>query len=222
LNILIKHIGMRKKSGFIISIIFLVITGICSLSYGQEAGSITDPRDGKVYKTVKIGDQVWMGENLAFKTSDGWSVYEDISDYVKTYGYLYTWAAATKACPDGWRLPSMQDWWFLSNTLGGDTEAGGKLKQEGTSSWKNPNTGATNSSGFTALPSGRSGDKGREYIGTTAYFWTNVDDDDVTSWCGVLYSSRGDLALIPIEKKNGFSVRCIKNSGKAEKVFDFW
>lgn len=120
---------MRKKSELIFSIIFFIVTAICSLSYGQEAGSITDPRDGKVYKTVKIGDQVWMGENLAFKTSDGWSVYEDISDYVKTHGYLYTWTAATKACPDGWRLPSMQDWWFLSNSLGGDTESGGKLKQ---------------------------------------------------------------------------------------------
>lgn len=212
---------MRKKSSVLITIISIV-TGICFSTYGQEAGSVTDPRDGKVYKTVKIGDQVWMGENLAFKTSDGWSVYEGISDYVKTHGYLYTWEAATKACPDGWRLPSMQDWWFLSNGLGGDGESGGKLKQAGTSLWKNPNTGATNSSGFTALPSGRSGDKALEFIGTTAFFWTNVDDDDVTTWCGALYSSRGDLALYPIEKKNGFSVRCIKNSGKADKVFDFW
>jgi uncharacterized protein (TIGR02145 family) len=212
---------MRKKSSVLITIISIV-TGICFCAYGQETGSFTDTRDGKVYKTVKIGDQVWMGENLAFKTSDGWSVYEDISDYVKTHGYLYTWTAATKACPDGWRLPSMQDWWFLSNGLGGDGEAGGKLKQEGTSSWKSPNTGATNSSGFTALPSGRNGDRAREYIGTTTCFWTNVDDDDVTSWCGALYSSRGDLALYPVEKKNGFSVRCIKNSGNADKVFDFW
>jgi uncharacterized protein (TIGR02145 family) len=212
---------MRKKSSVLITIIYIV-TSICFCTYAQEAGSMTDSRDGKVYKTVKIGDQVWMGENLAFKASEGWSVYEDISDYVKTHGYLYTWKAATNACPDGWRLPSMQDWWFLSNGLGGDEESGGKLKQEGTSSWKNPNTGATNSSGFTALPSGRSGDGAKEFIGTTTYFWTNVDDDDVTSWCGALYSSRRDLALYPVEKKNGFSVRCIKNSGGAEKVFDFW
>ena len=212
---------MRKKSIVLITILSIV-TGTCFCTYGQEAGSITDPRDSKVYKTVKIGDQVWMGENLAFKTPDGWSVYEDISDYVKTHGYLYTWEAATKACPDGWRLPSMQDWWNLSNGLGGDEEAGGKLKQAGTSSWKDPNTGATNSSGFTALSSGRSGDKAMEEIGNTTFFWTNVDDDDVTSWCGALYSSKGDLALYPVEKKNGFSVRCIKNSGRADKVFEFW
>lgn len=190
--------------------------------YGQEEGSVTDARDGKVYKTVKIGDQVWMAENLAFKTPEGCSVYESVPDYVKSHGYLYTWQAATKACPEGWRLPSMQDWWNLSNGLGGDEQSGGKLKQAGTSEWKSPNTDATNSSGFTALPSGRSGDQAMEDFGYKAFFWTNVDDDDATSWCGALYSSRGDLALYPVEKKNGYSVRCIKNSGRADKVFDFW
>ena len=212
---------MRKKSIVFITILSIV-TGNCLCSYGQEAGSITDPRDGTVYKTVKIGDQVWLGENLAFKTPDGWSVYEDISDYVKKFGYLYTWEAAAIACPVGWRLPSMQDWWSLSKSLGGDEIAGGKLKEAGTSSWKDPNTGATNSSGFAALPGGRRGDKDMKYIGTSTFFWTNVDDDDATSWCGALSSSSEDLALSPVEKKNGFSVRCIKNSGRADKVFEFW
>ena len=210
-----------KKSILLISVISFVTT-VYSFTYGQETGSMTDPRDGRVYKTVKIDAQIWMAENLAYKTESGCSVYDDVRDYLKTHGYLYTWETATKACPEGWRLPSMQDWWFLSNFLGGDEVSGGKLKQTGTTSWESPNTGATNSSGFTALSSGRSGDKAMEHIGKTTFFWTNVDDDDATSWCGVLYSSRGDLALIPIEKKNGFSVRCIKNSGGNEKVFDFW
>ena len=212
---------MMKKSILLISVVYIV-TAVYSFTYGQETGSMTDPRDGRVYKTVKIDAQIWMAENLAFKTESGCSVYDDVKDYLKTHGYLYTWETATKACPEGWRLPSMQDWWFLSNFLGGDEVSGGKLKQTGTTSWESPNTGATNSSGFTALSSGRSGDKAMEHIGKTTFFWTNVDDDDATSWCGVLYSSRGDLALIPIEKKNGFSVRCIKNSGGNEKVFDFW
>jgi uncharacterized protein (TIGR02145 family) len=209
---------MRKKYIVLITI-FSIVTGIC---FGQESASITDPRDGKVYKTVKIGDQVWMAENLAFKTSDGWSVYEDISNYVKVHGYLYTWEAATKACPDGWHLPSMQDWWSLSSSLGGDEFAGGKLKKTGTSYWNDPNTGATNSSGFTALPAGRSGDRNKEYIGNAAFFWTNVDDDDATSWCGALSSSKEDIAFYPLEKKNSLSVRCIKNSGKADVIFEFW
>ena len=212
---------MKKKSFFLISVVYIV-TAVYSFTYGQETGSMTDPRDGKVYKTIKIDAQIWMAENLAFKTESGCSVYDDVEDYLKTHGYLYTWEAATKACPDGWRLPSMQDWWFLSNFLGGDEVSGGKLKQTGTTSWESPNTGATNSSGFTALSSGRSGDTAREHIGKTTFFWTNVDDDDATSWCGALYSSRGDLSLYPVEKKNGFSVRCLKNSAGNEKVFDFW
>lgn len=212
---------MKKKSILLISVVYIV-AAVYSFTYGQEAGSMTDPRDGRVYKIVKIDDREWMAENLAFKTESGCSVYENVKDYLKTHGYLYTWEAATKACPDGWHLPSMQDWWYLSNFLGGDEQSGGKLKQAGTTSWGSPNTGATNSSGFTALASGRSGDKAMEHIGKTAFFWTNVDDDDATSWCGALYHNRADLALIPIEKKNGYSVRCIKNSANTEKVFDFW
>lgn len=212
---------MKRKSKFLITIIFL-ITGIYFCAYGQETGSFTDARDGKVYKTVKINDQVWMGENLAFKTASGCSVYDNVSDYLKIHGYLYTWEAATKSCPDGWHLPSMQNWWYLSNFLGGDEQAGGKLKQTGTTTWKSPNTGATNSSGFTALSSGRSGDKTMEFIGNSTYFWTNVDDDDVTSWCGALNSYNGELSFHPVNKKDGYSVRCIKNSGQNEKAFDFW
>lgn len=212
---------MKNKRNSLITIVF-IITSVCFCTYGQEAGSFTDDRDGKVYKTVKIDDQVWMGENLAFKTESGYWVYDDIKDYVKTHGYLYSWQAATKACPAGWRLPSMQDWWYLSNYLGGDDQSGGKLKETGTASWKSPNTDATNSSGFTALSSGRSGDKNMEHIGNVTFFWTNVDDDDVTSWCAALYSSKGELSLFPTDKKDGYSVRCIKISDKAKATFDFW
>jgi uncharacterized protein (TIGR02145 family) len=212
---------MRRKFRFLITIVYF-ITGICFYTYAQEAGSITDARDGKVYKTVKIDEQVWMGENLAFKAESGCWVYDDIKDYAKTHGYLYSWETATKACPDGWHLPSMQDWWFLSNYLGGDEASGGKLKEKGTTSWKSPNAGATNSSGFSALSSGRSDDKNMEYIGKKTFFWTNVDDDDATSWCAELDYSHGELSLYPTDKKNGYSVRCIKNSDKAQEVFEFW
>jgi len=212
---------MKKESSLLITLVY-IITGICSCTYGQETGSFTDARDGKVYKTVKIDDQEWMGENLAFKTESGCWVYDNIKDYVQTHGYLYSWETATKVCPDGWRLPSMQDWWYLSTYLGGDDPSGGKLKETGTSSWKSPNTGATNSSGFTALSSGRSGDKALEYIGYKTFFWTSEDDDDYNSWCRGLDSSKGEFFLYQVEKKNGYSVRCIKKSDKVQEVFDFW
>ncbi len=212
---------MKKRSGPLITVVY-ILTGIFYCSYAQETGSFTDARDGKVYKTVKIDDQVWMAENLAFKAESGCMVYDNIKDYVNTHGYLYTWQTAMEACPDGWHLPSMQDWWFLSNFLGGDDQSGGKLKQRGTTSWKGPNTAATNSSGFTALPSGRAGDTNMEFIGVKTFFWTNVDDDDVTSWCGELSSSTGALSLYPVDKSDGYSVRCIKDSDKQGENFDFW
>ncbi len=200
-----------KKISFLLIATFYFTAGICTYSYAQETGSFTDKRDGKVYKTVKIGDQWWMAENLAFKTENGCWVYEDIKDYVKTHGYLYSWEVAIKACPDGWHLPSMQDWWNLSNFLGGDDPAGGKLKETGTNSWKSPNTGATNSSGFTALSSGRSGDKTMGYIGYMTFFWTSEDEGDESGICRALYSSKGELSLYGVEKKDGYSVRCLKD-----------
>ncbi len=196
--------------------------GIGQSAYAQEAGSLSDPRDGKVYKTVNINNQLWMGENLAFKLENGCTVYDDVKDYVKTHGYLYTWEAAIQACPSGWHLPSMQDWWYLSGYLGGDAVAGGKMKQGGNSGWKSPNAGATNSSGFTALSSGRGGDKSKEHFGSATFFWTNVDDDDATSWCAALYFDREALLLFPANKKDSYSVRCIKNSDQVEKAVDFW
>jgi len=212
---------MRKKFYLLITVVY-IFTGIYAFTYGQETGSFTDTRDDKVYLTVKIDDQVWMSENLAFKTESGCFVYDNIKDYAETHGYLYTWEAATEACPDGWHLPNVQDFWYLSNYLGGDEVSGGKLKATGTTSWKGPNTGSTNSSGFTALSSGRSGDKANEYIGDMTFFWTSIDDDDVTSWCGALYSTKAELSLFPTEKSDGYSVRCLKNSDKDEETFDFW
>lgn len=212
---------MKKKINFSIIILF-IITAFCSFAFGQVTESFTDPRDGKVYKTVKINDQVWMAENLAFKIEGESWTYDEVKDYAETHGYLYNWSAATKACPDGWRLPSMQDWWYLSNFLGGDEVSGGKLKETGTDSWKGPNTGATNSSGFTALPSGRNGDKNMELLGTMAYFWTNVDDDDLTSWCAELSSSSVGLTFNPADKREGYSVRCIQSSANTQERFDFW
>lgn len=212
---------MRMKSSFLIVAIY-VFSSVLYCTYGQETNSFTDTRDGKVYKTVKIDDQVWMGENLAFKAEGGCWVYDEVRDYATTHGYLYSWETASKACPAGWRLPSMQDWWYLSNFLGGDDQAGGKLKATGTTSWKSPNARATNSSGFTALGSGRSGDRNLEYLGTAAFFWTNADDDDAISWCAALSSDHGELSFEQTEKRNGYSVRCIMITDKNQKGFDFW
>ena len=123
-------------------------------------GNFTDPRDGKVYKTVTLGSQEWMAENLAYEPSSGnyWSYNNDNSN-VETYGFLYDWQTALAVCPTGWHLPSDEEWTELAKYLGGVFVAGGKLKatgtiEAGTGLWYAPNTDATNETGFSALPGG--------------------------------------------------------------------
>jgi uncharacterized protein (TIGR02145 family) len=114
------------------------------------AQTFTDKRDGKTYRTVKIGKQTWMAENLNYKTDSSWCYDNDTSN-CKKYGRLYDWNAAMKACPAGWRLPDTSDWNKLVIAAGGtagQSETGAQnLKSQ---SWDN----GTNSLGFSALPGG--------------------------------------------------------------------
>ena len=155
----------------------------------------TDP-DGNVYRTLKIGDQVWFTENLrTTKYSDGSSIahvtdnaqwdalvtggycwFENNNIYEIPYGKLYNWYAVDdqrSLCPVGWRIPTVADFNTLIEYLGGTDLAGGKLKQEGTETWSDPNTGATNSSGFTAVGSGNRGSSGTwtPFFGYYTTFW---------------------------------------------------
>src|SRR5690554_1847166 len=136
------------------------------------SGTFIDSRDGNEYNWVQIGDQVWMVENLKYLPSvvgpgtgsqttphyyvygyDGTNVADaKATDNYATYGVLYNWTTAMNACPDGWHLPSDAEWTELTDYLGGESVAGGKLKETGTTHWASPNTGATNETGFTALP----------------------------------------------------------------------
>jgi uncharacterized protein (TIGR02145 family) len=115
-------------------------------------GFFIDERDGKKYKTIKIGDQIWMAENLAFKTKAGCWAYNDDENNANIYGYLYDWDTAKNVCPAGWHLPNDAEWTKLIDYLGGESVAYDKLIS--TIGWKSPNTGASNSSGFNAMPSG--------------------------------------------------------------------
>ncbi|MEX2593319.1 MAG: fibrobacter succinogenes major paralogous domain-containing protein [Anditalea sp.] len=116
-----------------------------------ETGTFTDPRDGQVYKTVQIGIHTWMAENLNYEPEYSWCYGEDPANCEK-YGRLYSWNTALTVCPDGWHLPSRAEWEILAHYLGGWEIAGGKMKS--TTGWDPPNTGATNESGFSALPGG--------------------------------------------------------------------
>jgi uncharacterized protein (TIGR02145 family) len=144
---------MRHKKFKLIALLLLGF-GLMGLQ-GQTPGTITDSRDGKVYEIVRIGEQVWMAENLAYKpTSGNYWAYDDNSDNIAVYGYLYDWETAKKVCPTGWHLPSYAEWAKLTDYLGGEGVAGGKLRETGITHWNSPNEEATNETGFTALPGG--------------------------------------------------------------------
>ncbi|HRZ42027.1 MAG TPA: fibrobacter succinogenes major paralogous domain-containing protein [Bacteroidales bacterium] len=217
-----------------------VITGSIGCAKDGQLGNLKD-FEGNVYKTIVIGEQTWMAENL--KTThygdgtevDGVKAYQNKEDNVATYGRLYTFDAATRnsetdkkgrirgVCPKGWHIPTDADWKVLEKFLGmadadldliawrGSAE-GGMLKEEGTAHWATPNTDATNSSGFAALPGG-SFNPGLGYTSQTltAYFWSSTTITETESYGRVLQYINGQIGRYPSGKDLAFSVRCIKN-----------
>ena len=195
-----------------LTLVVVICAAACIFSYAQETGSFTDSRDGHEYKTIKIGDQWWMSENLAYQTSDGYFIYESIDKYLEIYGYLYTWETALQACPDGWHLPSDAEFAKLARYLGGESEAGGKVKETGNTHWDQPNTGATNSSGFTALPAGYMGSVPYKYfVGKQAYFWSYDETIADTEIARALYYKKSDFTRYVYTRETGLSVRCLKD-----------
>ncbi len=201
------------------------------LTYGRVSDI-----DGNEYKTIQIGTQEWMAENLkTTKYIDGKSIpnvtdFKEWSDlttgafcwykndsfsYKASYGALYNWFTVNtdKLCPAGWHVPSDEEWLTLLNSSGGLTQAGDKLKETSTAHWLSPNTGATNTSGFTALPAGTlslwvdpdfSGWNGPGYSGiwwsaSASNYFVNSSGSNVTSTQGIYF------------KQSAYSVRCLKD-----------
>ena len=180
-----------------------------------DFNSFIDNRDGKVYNTVQIGDQVWMAENLAYEPSSGnyWA-YADDQSYVEKYGYLYDWETACKACPDGWHLPSNDEWNTLIEHLGGKNVAGKKMKS--TNGWQN-NSGGTNESRFSGLPGGfRSADGSSHNHGEIGYWWSNLETSNFSAVGRYLDSNPSCLyPRYSSSKEHGKSVRCVEGKVKS-------
>ena len=215
---------MRNKS----LLMTFVILNIAMCSIAQVAGTFKDSRDGKTYKTAKIGAQTWMAENLAFKAGNGCVAYDNNKTNAATYGYLYDWETAKKVCPAGWHLPSKAEWVTLTTYSGGEKTAGNKLKEAGSKHWASPNEGATNANGFTALPGGGRQEDG-QFTNIKIYgnWWTSdvramtePSNKTTRTFCeGIAMAGEPDY---PIEinsmvqtslnnKEAAFSVRCIRN-----------
>jgi len=203
-------------------------------TFKTEDNSFIDRRDGKVYKYVTIGNQVWMAENLAYlpsvvapKTIDfgkGYKYYYVYGYYgtsvteakahtnYTTYGVLYNLPAALSACPSGWHLPTDAEWTTLTTYLGGEEVAGGKMKETGTAHWDSPNEGATNESGFTALASG---DCYIEFfsIGRKGSWWSSTlsEDEGTWNWIRYIYNDSSNVKRNKDSSIAGLSVRCVKD-----------
>ena len=151
---------------------------VLSLAGCNEKGTFTDARDGKTYKTVKIGSQTWMAENLNHETDESYCYKGDPSNCEK-YGRLYTWEAARKACPVGWHLPDTTEWnllgTFVANTLFDYNTDSVGYALKSTSGWGNAGGKSGNGSdafGFDALPAGyRSSYGGFDDLLYSTYFW---------------------------------------------------
>jgi len=207
----------------------------------------TDLRDNNHYNVVKIGDQVWMAENLRYLPSV--FPFNDSAKYIpryyvygyngtvvadakassnySTYGVSYNWAAAMNGdassntnpsgvqgiCPEGWHLPSKSEWVQLSDYLGGGSVAGGKLKEAGTSHWNSPNTGATNETGFNALPAGIAIVSGFSGIRNYTIYWSSNSYAGINGINIAMLNYNSEI-FYPSSGTNGAggsSVRCLKD-----------
>ena len=174
-----------------------------------EYSELTDERDAQIYKTVKIGDQVWMAENLNYKTENSYC-YNDSTTYCDMYGRLYTWDVAMGICPSGWHLPDTTDWKILVESVGGWNEAGKILKSK--TGWISFENG--DNYGFSLLPGGfRHGGGTFNLKGYTAYLWVASENPNTTSYARSIVAEYAAIdSFSDALKDNAYSVRCIKDS----------
>lgn len=216
------------------TIFIAAISLLISCSKDNNTNPTTNPTNN--FDTVTIGTQVWMMKNLdvdhyrngdpipqvtdgtlwSSLTTGAWCYYNNSDSLGAIYGKLYNWYAVNDSrglAPAGWHVTSDSDWTVLTTYLGDISVAGGIMKETGTSHWQSPNSGATNSSGFSALPGGY-----RNFIGiytTIGYYgvwWSSTehDKDNADSWY-LYYLYTGIYRNYNNDKQTGFSVRCVRD-----------
>jgi len=187
-------------------------TSYITITY--KTGTFTDTRDNHTYKTILLGDQTWMSENLDYNITGSW-YYDGDETTNKAYGRLYTYDAAMLAAPAGWHLAFEADWVGLIDFLGigGDnTSTGTFLKEQGTTHWTSPNVGDSNSIGFNGLPGGYKAEAGTySDKGAKGYFWTADAVSDQSAKYRYLSNDNGALKQNTMYRVSGLSARCIKD-----------
>ena len=219
----------------------LIFTHILCIAFTQQKGTLTDKRDGKTYKTIEFGNQVWMAENLnvdRFRNGDpikeitsneewvqagkngtpGWCYYNNDPANGLIYGKLYNWHAVNDPrglAPEGWHVPSTEECKTLINQQGGISQAGLKMKSSDT--WYGG--GGYNKDGFNGLAGGRRGKAGNfSSLGVYFFWWTSSKyNNEGADYC-YLEKSKDSVKIELMYNERGFSVRCMKE--KAEKESD--
>ena len=189
------------------------------------ADSLTDVRDGQTYKTIGIGLQRWMAENLNYEADNSWC-YNDSAEYCARYGRLYSWSAAMDSattrcgngricatasenkvqgiCPDGWHLPGKDEFKLLFNAVGDSTTAGSVLKAADMS--------GEDAFGFSALAGGEKDIRGKFVdVGNYAYFWTKNEYGRDEAYAELMRSDYANVPALRNSKPSGYSVRCVED-----------
>ncbi len=186
---------MENKSKFL-ALIFIAIAIVC-----VSCGSNTmKDKDVPTYKTVKIGEQVWMAENLNYETSSGSWCYDDDPANCEKYGRLYDWETAKNVCPKGWRLPTKSDFKTLLNNVGGEGEEDYNALKEG------------GNSGFSALFGGWRDSYGDfRNAGDYGHWWSSSEGGTYSAWVLYMFSYDQNAYMNYSYVANGFSVRCLQD-----------
>ena len=206
-----------------------LVSVLATFSYAaQQKGTMTDARDGKKYKTIQIGEQTWMAENLNYATSKGSYCYKNEARNCTKYGRLYTWDIAMGVCPDGWHLPTETEWKTLIVTADGSITdydrsktgnvAGLKLKAQTDWETYRGHIVGEDTYGFSALPAGFGLDTSYHYDykfcneGEKTHFWSATEDDKWGAYSMTMHFTDEDAYLDwTTSKRNVQSVRCVKD-----------
>jgi len=192
-----------------ILILFSALFFVSNISANAQHDTIVDTRDGKVYKTTQIGEMVWMAENVDFKIEKSYC-YSNKVENCETYGRLYRWDAATKACPEGWHLPTEEEWQILEKELG-MTET--ELVKENNWRGNDQATKLVSDSllGFNMLFAGYHNPPSNSFlIGMQSFFWT-ATDVHTHAWYRQMRDGSGQIFRKTRPKSWGMSVRCVKD-----------